>query len=189
MTEQSSSRTGRKSQNNFRVLITGAGGPGAPGIIKSLRLAKNIRIIGVDMRKDAVGSILADEFAVIPEAKNKGYIQSLLKVAKKFKVNVILPTNTAELITLAKNKDKFERAGIKVSISDAKNLKIANNKYLLMEAVKQIVPLPAFYLIKSEEELEEAARELNYPYSKICIKPPVSNGQRGFRILDENADK
>ena len=38
---------------NITVLITGASAPGAPGIIKSLRLPdeREIRIIGVDMNR------------------------------------------------------------------------------------------------------------------------------------------
>ena len=167
---------------SFRVLITGAGGPGAPGIIKSLKVA-GIYVIGVDARKNAIGSFLADKFAVIPEAKDKNYISSLLKTAKKFKADVILPTNTAELITLAENKDKFEKAGIRVSISEAEHIKVANNKYLLMREAG--VPVPEFYLVKSLREFKGAVKKLK----KVCFKPPISNGQRGFRIIKENTFK
>ncbi len=173
------------------VLITGAGAPGAPGVIKSLRQIKErkIKIVGVDVRKDAVGSVLADEFTTIPLATKRNYIGSLLKVAKKFKADVILPLNTAELVTLAKNKELFIKNEIKISISPAESLKIANNKYLLMKTMRGIVPLPQFYLVKSFNQFKKAVLKLGYPKKIVCFKPPVSNGQRGFRILNAKINR
>ena len=168
------------------VLITGSGAPGVPGIIKSLRLVKErkIKIVGVDMRKDAVGSILADEFTTIPSSKSKKYLSSLLKVAKKFEVDVILPSNTDELLILTKNKFIFEENGIKISISSPESIGVANNKYLLMKELKNIIPLPKFYFVKSSLEFEKAVYNLGYPKEVICVKPPISHGMRGFRILN-----
>lgn len=172
------------------VLITGVGAPGAPGIIKSLRLVKErkIKIVGVDMRKDAVGSVLADKFAVIPAAKSHKYFPSLLMIAKKFKVDVILPLNTDELLVLARNKVVFEKEGIKISISSPKSIEIANNKYLLMKSLKNIIPLPKFHYVKTPKEFKKAVYNLGYPREIVCFKPSVSRGMRGFRILDSKID-
>ena len=178
--------------NSITVLITGAGAPGAPGIIKSLKSVKErkIKVVGVDSRQDAAGSILADEFAIIPLAKEPNYIDSLLKVSQRFGVQVILPLNTAELLKLAENKDKFLEKGIKISLSEPEALKIANNKYLLMEICRQHnIPTPDFFLASSHEELEKRIKELGYPSKDVCLKPPVSNGQRGFRILSRKIDR
>ncbi len=176
---------------DITVLITGAGAPGAPGIIKSLRLVKErkIKIIGVDMRKDAVGSVLADEFQVIPPANSEKYLPSLLKTAKRFNVNVILPLNTVELLTLAKNKSIFEKEGIKISISPPKSIEIANNKYLLMKNLKNTIPLPKFYCVRSSRDFKKAVSNLGYPKNPVCFKPPVSHGMRGLRILDPKIDR
>jgi len=173
------------------ILITGAGAPGAPGIIKSLRLVKErkIKIIGVDMRKDAVGSVLADEFRVIPPANSEKYLPFLLKVAKKFRVDVILPLNTAELLTLAKNKSIFKKEGIKIPISPPKSIEIANNKYLLMENLKNTIPLPEFYYVRSSKAFKKAVDSLGYPKNPVCFKPTVSHGMRGLRILDPKIDR
>jgi len=173
------------------ILITGIGAPGAPGIIKSLRLVKErkIKIIGVDMRKDAVGSVLVDEFKSIPSANSSRYFSSLLNVAKKFKVEVILPLNTAELLTLSKNKSIFEKEGIRISISSPESIEIANNKYLLMEKLKNTIPLPRFYYVKSSSQFKKAVNKLGYPEKIVCFKPPISHGMRGFRILDSRLDR
>ena len=50
------------------VLITGAGAPGAPGIIRSLRNngERPVYIIGVDMDPKASGFSMVDEWYTVP---------------------------------------------------------------------------------------------------------------------------
>ncbi len=176
---------------NITVLITGSGAPGAPGIIKSLRLVKErkIKIIGVDVRKDAIGSVLTDGFKTIPPANSERYLPSLLKIAKKFKANIILPLNTVELLTLAKNRSIFEKNGIKILISYPESIEIANNKYLLMKELQDVIPLPKFYFVKSSLEFKKAVYNLGYPKEAVCVKPPLSHGMRGFRILNSKINR
>ncbi len=94
------------------------------------------------------------------------------------------------IFVFSKAKKLFERNGIKVQVSDFEQLNIANNKYNLMKFCKENnIPYPEFYVVKSIEEFEEKAKELGYPEKKICFKPPVSNGLRGFRVIDDSNDK
>ncbi len=173
------------------VLMTGAGAPGAPGIIKSLRLVKErkIKIIGVDVNSDAVGFAMVDKHHQIPRGRNKHFIPKLLNIAKREKVDVILPLVTNELEQLAKGVDKFEKAGIKVGISPLLGLRIANNKHLLMDLAENLgIPVPRFFIAKTQNEMNKAIKKLGYPKKNVCIKPPVSNGMRGFRILTEKVN-
>jgi len=175
------------------VMVTGAGAPGAPGIIKSLRLngERKIKIVGVDANlEESVGIGMVDVIYQIPKAKDENFIDKVLKIAKKEKVDVIIPLVTMELFIFAKNKNLFEENGIKVQVSDYKQLNIANDKYNLMKFCKENdIPYPEFYIIKSVKEFEEKAKLLGYPEKKICFKPPISNGLRGFRIINDSADK
>ncbi|MEM2058349.1 MAG: ATP-grasp domain-containing protein [Thermoproteota archaeon] len=47
------------------------------------------------------------------------------------------------------------------------------------------VPCPESILTKSEAELLQAIRYLGYPKNKVVVKPRLSNGLRGLRILSE----
>lgn len=170
------------------VLITGAGAPGAPGIIKSLREQKEIEIVGTDVREDAVGSVLVDQFFVIEKADSENYLSSLLKVVEETKADVILPLNTKELVKLSKNQEMFKDT--KISISSPEALEKANNKYLLMKACRENnLPVPEFKLVDNYQDFEKAVLSLGYPEKNVCFKPPVSNGLRGFRILTEKIDR
>jgi carbamoyl-phosphate synthase large subunit len=177
----------------IRVFITGAGAPGAPGIIKSLRKVeeRQIDIYGGDARPDiSVGEGLLDKIFQIPFPESPGFIERMIQICSDEKIDVVIPLVTRELSVLSSNKKLFSEKGVSISVSDPEALAIANNKYLLMKFCSENnIPVPAFQLVKTLPEFKEASRSLGYPQKKICFKPPVSNGLRGFRIIDDSQDK
>lgn len=178
---------------SIRVFITGAGAPGAPGIIKSLKKVaeRKIEILGGDANLgNSVGVGLLDKVYQIPFAGSPDFIEKVLSICILEKVDVIIPLVTRELFVFASNKELFIRNGISVSVSDSEPLNIANNKFLLMKYCRDNnIPVPDFHLVKTINEFKEAANLLGYPKKKICFKPPVSNGLRGFRIIDDGQDR
>ncbi|MCJ7449316.1 MAG: ATP-grasp domain-containing protein [Bacteroidales bacterium] len=178
---------------SIRVFITGAGAPGAPGIIKSLRNVKErkIEILGGDaIPWNSVGVGLLDKIFQIPFAESPDFIEKVLKICTSEKVDVVIPLVTRELQVFALNKNLFAQNGIYISVSDPEPLEIANNKYLLMKFCRENkIPVPDFYLVHSLDEFRDAAGRLGYPAKKICFKPPVSNGLRGFRVIEDGQDR
>ena len=84
--------------DNITVLLTGAGAPGAPSIIQSLRIVKErkIRIIGVDMNPDSVGFSMVDNHYIVPPAGSDEFIDSIIQICNKKHVDVIIPLVTRE---------------------------------------------------------------------------------------------
>ena len=169
------------------VMVTGAGGPGIAGTIYSLRNNPDnrpIKIIGVDADIDAVGRHLVDSFTVVPRASSPNFIDYIVSLALNFRIDVILPQNTAELPKLAAESARFKERNIAVAISSAATMDIANNKYETMLAAKRIgIPVPKTILVKSSRKLRAAAKSLGYPDKTVIVKPPVSHGGKGFHIL------
>jgi len=177
---------------DITVLITGAGAPGAPGIIKSLRLVKErkIRIIGVDMDTNSSGFAMLDKWYRGEKAESDDFIPRIIEICEEECVDVVIPLVTNELMKFAKTVLEFEEIGTKVVISSPKDLQIANNKYLLMKICKENeIPTPQFYRAQSWDEFESAIYELGSPELPVCFKPPVSRGLRGFRILKEDINR
>ncbi|RLG34479.1 hypothetical protein DRN97_02360, partial [Methanosarcinales archaeon] len=79
--------------DNITVLITGAGAPGAPGIIKSLRMVteRDIRIIGVDMVSESSGFAMVDKWYIGKKAESKNFIPRILEICRKEDVDVVIP--------------------------------------------------------------------------------------------------
>jgi len=178
--------------NDLNVIVTAAGAPGAPGIIKSLRMngERNIRIIGTDMNPESVGFYMVDKSYVVPPGNSPEFIPQMLEIAEKEDVDVILPLATYELMNFSETKSKFEDIGVKVMVSDPGPLEIANNKGKLYEFLRQQgLSVPDSAMVENYSQLEKSLFELGYPDVPVCIKPQISKGSRGVRVLKDDIDK
>lgn len=174
-------------KKDITVLLTGAGAPGAPGIIQCYRNngERNIRIVGVDMNENAAGKELVDSFYKIPKAGSPDFIQQIIDICAKEKVDVVVPIVTRELMSFAENKDKFEKNDVKVSVLDSESLSIVNDKGKLLTKLKECnLRTAGFRLVNTSDELFDAIDEAGYPSKPVCVKVTNGNGSRGVRMLD-----
>lgn len=170
--------------------MTGAGAPGAPGILKCLREEKDWDITMADADPEAKGKYLHEHFVQIPPANSPSFIEQLLAICEKSKVQVILPLVTKELLPLALNKELFENKGIKVLVSPASSLEIANDKSKTLQFLEwRGIRVPSYRVVETPEQFAAAVLELGYPGNNVCFKPSISNGSRGFRIVSETANE
>ena len=178
--------------DDITVLVTGSGAPGIRGTLYSLKNnfdGRNIKTIGTDIKDNVIGKFLCDKFYQINKPSSPEYLEQLLSICKNENVDVLLPQNTSELLVLSQTKKEFESIGTNVAISDEESITVANDKYKLMELAKNIgVPTADFYLVNTFEELIKYATKLGWPEKPVVIKPPLSNGMRGVRIIDESID-
>lgn len=170
--------------------MTGAGAPGAAGIIKYLLTDPSIHLTVVDADENAIGKHLTTDFVQVPLAQDETFTKALLNIAVQKKIDLIIPLVSKELFPLSKNKKDFEEKGIRVLVSSQEVIDIANNKskayrYLL----NKNIDVPQFRVVNTIDEFEKAARELNYPAKNICFKPSVANGSRGFRIISNKTNE
>lgn len=177
-------------EEDLTVLLTGAGAPGASGIVKSLRLPeeRDVRIVGVDMNPDAYGFALVDEGYVVPAGGDDAYVPRMVDIADREAVDVVLPLTTAEIEPLAANRDAFDAA---IMVSESDPLAVANDKGRLYGFLEQegFDVAPEYRRVDSEAAFVDAVEDLGYPESPVCFKPPVASGMRGFRILDDRTDR
>ena len=105
---------------SINVLLTGAGAPGAPSIIKCLRRngEREIRLIGVDMNEKSNGRRLVDKFYQVPPARDEGYLDAVLAICEKEKIDVVMPLVTRELLKYAQNRALFAERGIVLSVDE-----------------------------------------------------------------------
>lgn len=175
---------------NVNVLVTGAGAPGIRGTVYSLQNnwdERKMKIVGVDMRDDAVGQYFCDRFYRVPGAKNEDFVPAILDVCHMEQIDVILPQVTNELFIFSKFKKDFEDQGVKVAVSGYDQINLANNKDKFMNIVKRAGGLaPESYQVSTWGDLIKAAEKVGYPFA---VKPPVSNGMRGFRVVYEQTDR
>lgn len=146
------------------------------------------RIITTDIKADVVGRYLTDGFYKVPPPEHKDFVKQVLKIAKKEKIDVILPQTTRELTVFARHGKDFVKEGIAVVVSSYESIKQANDKFFLLEKAKKIgIPYPAYFLTNSQSSLKKALFALGFPAKKVVVKPRVSNGMRGLRIITKDS--
>lgn len=77
-------------------------------------VGENGRIVATDMSDIAPAVYVADKFYKVPRITADGYIDVILDICKKEKINGVLSLIDPELSLLAKHNDKFEGLGVKI---------------------------------------------------------------------------
>ena len=178
------------SGQTINVLMTGAGAPGAAGILKCLQFNPNLEIVMADANPNAIGRWLHAEFETIPFAHDTDFIEKLLSICQRRHIHVVLPLVTKELIQLAAHKKQFAEFGTQVLVSDADSLEIANNKGRLYQFLEwRGIDVPGYRIVETKDQFEVAVNALGFPGNRVAFKPSVSNGSRGFRVLANDIDE
>jgi len=171
----------------YRILITGAGSKGVPGLIKDLRTTrKNFYIVTVDVNPEAIGNLFADKCYVVPPWDNKEYIPSIIKIAEKEGIKYIIPNDNAiglmKLCNLSVLNNK-----LRIAITRNKeHLSIVLNKFKLFKFLCSSGledHVPNFSVASDTQSLLKIIKEFGYPQQDVVIKPCISEGTRGFRII------
>jgi carbamoyl-phosphate synthase large subunit len=176
----------------LRIVLTAVGCPGASTLIHMLRAngEREIFIHGVDVREDAIGRFLCDGFETVPAGASADYIPALAAVVEHVRPDVLFVQSSHEIETVARHRDVFEQLGAKVLADGVRGIEIASDKARMHAACGGIgVPQPKLLLPRTIEEFVAGARELGYPATPVCFKPPVAKGSRGFRILSAEVDR
>lgn len=177
---------------DLTVLITAAGNVFMPGTTACLRNngERKIRLIGADMNDDPTMLEMVDAYYAVPRGDDSTYVDVLLDICKKEKVDVVLPIMSVELNALSMNKERFKKEGILISVSEPEPLLVANDKLALFDFMKSHgIPCANYKAVSNTEELEKAVFELGYPEARVCVKTTLGSGSRGFRILDAHKSK
>jgi carbamoyl-phosphate synthase large subunit len=159
-----------------------------PGIIKALQQSSTIQLMVADANPDASGRTLQEPFFLLPKASDPAFIGEIRQLCKEKQVDVLLPLVTRELEILSAHKQEFLQAGTRIIVSDAEKLHLANDKLQLMQKLHQHgIAVAPYFAANTADEIATSAYALGYPEKKVCIKPALSNGSRGMRILDAGA--
>ena len=177
---------------NITVLSTACGSMFMPGFFNCLKDngEREVRIVGVDIVGDPMLGKLIDKYYRVPPYTDDSYVDSLLNVCKKEKIDIFFPQISMELPIILKRIDDFKNIGVKVAMTDSQTVLVANNKLKLYNYMKAVgLKVPKYYQIHNAIELRELAARLGFPHKPVCVKVAESSGSRGVRIIRHNLSK
>ena len=146
---------------------------------------REIRIVGIDMNQGGIGPQIADVFYQVPPRTSPIYLETVLEICKKEKVDVYYALGEEEAFGASKNKSSFDAVGTKIiTPGTPEMLAIATNKCRWHDFFEEKgIPHANYKKIESVDMISAAAYELGYPNQDLVFKPAVSKGGRGTRII------
>lgn len=132
------------------------------------------KVISVELSRLSAALYVSDRYYLIPPSSDKNFIQHILRLCKKEKIKLLIPTRDEELIIFAKNREIFCKRGINVMISNPETIEICNDKYKFYQFLKKNkIPAP-ITILPSQFNL------LNLKYPLIIKSRKGSGGKNVF---------
>jgi len=164
------------------VVLTCVGGLTAVEIIQAFFRHSSLptRVVAVDMDENAVGQYYADAFYTVPSGKDAAFVDKLLEICRKERVQVVIPGSDEEAYSLARSVERFRQEGVVCTVPRQELVQPMSDKGAMYQWLGQRgVPVPKYFRVNSPQELREAAKALDYPKKSFIIKPSSSRGGRG----------
>lgn len=163
-----------ENKRNRRVLVTGAGGPSGKAAIAALK-AREFFVVAVDMT--TTGDHLADEFFLVPAARDPAFIPRLVDMLREWHIDWLFPTVSEELVVIAPQAPALRREGIAVYMAPAEAVRTCDDKWDTANELREAgVAVPRSAVGAPDSA---AVQSLGFP----CIsKPRVGRGGRGVTV-------
>ena len=146
-------------------------------LIEFFKTIKGLRTTACDASYFAPALYAADEFFIVPEVYDVGYIPYLLRESKARDIDAIISLNDLELPVLASSKHKFETEGIKVIVSDNSVIDTCFDKYRTVSFCENLPVSKVPTFLKPEDALEYLKSNSS---CKFIIKPRWGSASIGI---------
>ena len=127
------------------------------------------KVIATDMNDLAPAIYEADNYYLVPRIDAPNYIDKLLEICKKEKIDCLFALIDPELSLIAKNKDRFLEIGVKPLISNYDAVELAFDKYAMFKYLNSNgYKCAKSYIDKAEFYKDLESGKISFP---VFVKP------------------
>lgn len=169
----------------MNILITGASGDAAQGVIRSLRRAdKEYTITSTCIYPDNVGFFMSDHSFVVPNVSSRSsYVSCLIDIMLNNKIDVLIPCIDSEIELISNHRLLIEeKTQSKVLIGAPSSVLICSDKLKMFDFLRQ-QHLPTPECITEYPKLQE----LLYTGADCVCKPRCGGGSSGQLLINQNS--
>ena len=134
--------------------------------IKLLKKDEKIRVVSADTNRLSPGLYLSDKGYIVPKFTDEKFYDKVEEIIKKEKIEAVIPALDPILLDFSIQKERLEKLGAKIIVSDQASIKITRDKWNTYQKLLDLVPLP-----RSFTKIEDI--DIDFP---IFIKPRDGSG-------------
>lgn len=137
------------------------------------------KVVSLDIDPLSAGLYVSDKHYLVPSSSARNFISTVLEICKKENIKLLIPTRDGELLLFAENKEKFEKQGTCVMVSNPEIIEICNDKYKFYQFLAENnIPTPKTYL----------PHQINFSYVHypLFVKSRYGSGSKSvFKVENE----
>lgn len=166
---------------NYLMLSVGRRGE----LLKDFKrtLGNEAKIIATDLSPYAPALYFADKRYLVPRIDDPSYIDTILDICRREKINAVTTLIDPEIEILASNRRKFESLGVEVLAPYAETARICFDKYLMFRFLQErgISTVMTWDTLESFE-CDYRAGLVKFP---VFVKPRTGSGSVGARKISD----
>lgn len=166
------------------VLVTGVGAVIGYGILRELRKTRqDLRLVGCDIHRDAVGQHWSDSFHIAPPVTSNEYPTFISNLIDEEKIDLVIPGFEQDITWLNDNRSLFS-GRTHLALNTERLIKDTHDKWQFAELLKTSHPelrIPTFLDLGFTNLLQT----IGLP---IVAKPRVSYASKGLRTIRNEAE-
>jgi carbamoyl-phosphate synthase large subunit len=162
------------------ILVSGASGIVGYGILKSLRIKGDCKLIGTTIHENSVAPGFCDIFEKAPKTISEEYFPWLLGVIEKYDVDMIIPSIEDDVIFWSENRAKFEGRNCFPLLNNSELIRLCSDKWTFYQKLKEhnsIYAIPTY--------LDNMDSGNSFP---LILKPRRGYASKGISIVHDEVE-
>lgn len=163
------------------ILVSGASGIIGYGILRSLAPSGNKwKLIGTSIYDNSPADFFCDAFEKAVPTNEEGYIDWLLQIITKHKIDLIIPGIEADMYKWAEHLPEINAGGAKVLMNDTPLIALCKDKWNFYQ---KLIEHNSPYAIETtlSSDYDELAQKFGLPF---LLKPRSGHGSKGIVRVD-----
>lgn len=170
--------------NTINVLLTSAGRRSY--IVDYFKSCEGIGKVHASNSAYTIALQRADKYFISPLIYSDDYIPSIIEYCKENDITAVLSLFDIDLLVLAKNREAFEKAGIRLVLAPADFVEICNDKWSTYQFVLSLgLQSPKTYLHIEDVKKAIQQGEISYP---IIMKPRWGMASMGIYKVENEVE-
>jgi carbamoyl-phosphate synthase large subunit len=162
------------------ILVSGASGIVGYGILRSLkRSGKELRLIGTTIYDDSVAAAFSDVFEKALLTSDPNYLDWLLKLLKKQKIDMLIPGIEADMYKWVQYVPEIQDTGARILLNNVDLISLCKDKWKFYESL-MTHKSPNVIPSSLSKDFDELVAQFGLPF---LLKPRQGYGSRGIFIV------